>query len=122
MQPYQSLVFSAGDTIIREGDEASLVYTLKHGRAAAYQDGVMVGEILPGEIFGALAAFCNVRRNATVRATTLCRVEALGKDHFTLLVRQQPELCVKLIQDMARLIGDLNESIRQLSQTPVTAG
>ena len=120
MHRYQSLAFSAGDIIIREGDEANLVYTLKQGHAAAYQDGVKVGEILPGEIFGALAAFCNTPRNATVRASTLCRVEALGKEHFTDLAREQPELCVKLIQDMARLIGDLNESIRLLSHAGAT--
>ena len=45
MHRYQSLAFSAGDIIIREGDEANLVYTLKQGHAAAYQDGVKVGEI-----------------------------------------------------------------------------
>lgn len=110
--------FAPGETIIREGEAADFVYTLNSGYAEAHQGGVKVGEICPGEIFGALAAFTGVSRNASVIARTICRVEAIHKDDFILLVRRQPDLCVKLIQDMARLIGDLNETVRILS-TPV---
>lgn len=110
-----TLRFAPGDTIIREGECADFVYTLKSGRAEASQRGVKVGDIHSGEIFGALAAFTGVERNATVTARTICLVDAVYKDDFIVLARHQPDVCVKLIVDMARLIGDLNESILMLS-------
>jgi CRP-like cAMP-binding protein len=113
-----TLQFTPGDTIIREGDSADYVYTLQSGRAAASQSGVKVGEIYAGEVFGALAAFSGEQRNATVTATTSCKVEAVYKDSFITLARRQPDVCVKLINDMARLITDLNESILVLSAAP----
>lgn len=107
--------YAPGDTIICEGDDADFVYTLRSGRAEASQCGVRVGDILSGEVFGALAAFSGLQRNATVTARTICLVEAVDKDNFISLAQQQPELCVKLINDMSRLICDLNESILALS-------
>lgn len=111
----RSRVFAGGDTIIREGDEADFVFTLRRGRAAAYQGGTRIGEVIEGEIFGALAVFSGVARNATVKATTLCRVDAMTKDSFLEQAQRQPDLCIRLIKDMARLIGDLNESLIALS-------
>lgn len=111
----QSRQYQAGDTIIQQGDSADYVYTLTQGHAEAYQAGVKVGDIYAGEIFGALAAFTDSKRNATVKATKACTVETVHKDNFLSLVEEQPQLCVKLISDMARLISDLNESILLLS-------
>ncbi len=109
------LEFQSGDIIIREGDNADYVYTLRSGQAEASQSGIKVGEIYAGEVFGALAAFSGVKRNATVTATRSCSVEAVYKDSFISLARRQPDVCVKLINDMARLISDLNDSILVLS-------
>jgi CRP-like cAMP-binding protein len=106
-----TLHFEPGDIIIREGDNADFVYTLQSGQAEASQSGVKVGEIYCGEVFGALAAFSGVPRNATVKASRACRVEAVTKENFIILARRHPDVCVKLIKDMARLINDLNESI-----------
>ena len=110
-----TLQFAPGDIIIREGDTADYVYSLSIGHAEASQSGVKVGEIYAGEVFGALAAFSGIQRNATVTATSNCEVEAVNKDSFITLARRQPDVCVKLINDMARLITDLNDSILMLS-------
>ncbi len=112
-----TLEFRPGDIIIREGDSADYVYTLASGHAEASQSGIKVGDIYAGEVFGALAAFSDVKRNATVTATRTCSVEAVYKDSFITLARRQPDVCVKLINDMARLISDLNESILVLSSS-----
>ena len=110
-----TLQFAPGEIIIREGETADYVYTLNSGQAEASQSGVKVGEVYAGEVFGALAAFSGTQRNATVTATRNCEVEAVNKDSFILLARRQPDVCVKLINDMARLITDLNDSILMLS-------
>lgn len=115
----RSRVFASGDTIVEEGDDAEFVFTLRRGRAIAYQGDTPIGEVIEGEIFGALAVFCGTTRNATVKAATLCRVDAMTKDSFLALARQKPDLCIKLIKDLARLIGDLNESLTALSQTEI---
>jgi CRP-like cAMP-binding protein len=113
-----TLQFATGDTIIREGDSADYVYALQSGSAEASQSGIKVGEIYAGEVFGALAAFSGEQRNATITATTSCKVEAVYKDSFITLARRQPDLCVKLINDLARLINDLNETILIMSAAP----
>ncbi|WP_339898506.1 cyclic nucleotide-binding domain-containing protein [uncultured Gilvimarinus sp.] len=106
------LHFSGGDTIIRQGDEADLVYTLLEGHAEAVCDGVTVGQINRDEIFGALAVFTGQRRMADVVATTDCTVLTVRKEEFIELVEHQPHICIGLIEEMADKIKGLNSQLR----------
>lgn len=87
---YQS--FAAGDKIIVQGDCTRNVYALIEGYADAFQNENKVGEINPGEMFGAIAAFTGSRRNATIVARTDCVVRSIAHEEFTDLIRKQPEL------------------------------
>lgn len=84
--------YPTGTTIIAQGDSSKDVYTLIEGRAIAIQDGVKVGEINQGEIFGAIAAFTRSKRRASVVATRDCVVRAITQDAFANMMRDQPEL------------------------------
>ncbi|MDO3386109.1 cyclic nucleotide-binding domain-containing protein [Gilvimarinus sp. SDUM040013] len=108
------LHFSAGETIIRQGDEADLVYTLLEGNAEAYCDEVRVGQIHNDEIFGALAVFTGQKRIASVVATSDCTVLTVRKEEFIELVEHQPHICIGLIEEMADKIKQLNHQISNL--------
>lgn len=108
--------FAPGDTIINQGDNADLVYTLIEGHADAVCDGVKVGEIHQNEIFGALAVFTGQPRIASVVARTECTVMMVNKDDFVQLIYQQPQISVGVIEEMAAKINELNSQILSLKK------
>ena len=105
------LSFSAGETIIAQGDVADCVYTLLEGTAIATRDGIKVGDVKAEEIFGALAVFTRQARNASVVATSDCSVMAVRKEDFIDLAEHQPQICISLIEEMADKINQLNQQI-----------
>lgn len=110
------LDFAKGDTIITQGDEADLVYTLIEGSADAVCDGIKVGEIHQNEIFGALAVFTRQPRIASVVASSDCTVMTVGKEDFIRLIYEQPQLSVGLIEEMAAKINHLNNQLLALKK------
>jgi CRP-like cAMP-binding protein len=114
----------APDTVIfREGDESDTCYVVRGGHARAvreHSDGrtIALAHFGPGDIFGELAMFDDERRSATVE--TLDAVEAvaiLGSDMRRLL-REHPDLAVKLVISLGRRLREANERLsRQSFQT-----
>lgn len=107
----QYRVYEEGEVIIAQDEISDKVFTLIEGRAEAFQDGIKVGDIYEDEIFGAMAAFTGSKRTATVTAAEESTVRAIPQKDFVELVRLQPEICHTLIENMARQILDLNETI-----------
>jgi CRP/FNR family transcriptional regulator, cyclic AMP receptor protein len=105
------LHFDRGDKIIQQGDVADRVYNLLEGSADAVCDGVKLGEIQAGEIFGALAVFTHQPRTASVIATGRCLVLAVRKEEFVDLINHQPQICLNLIEEMAEKINQLNAQL-----------
>jgi CRP/FNR family transcriptional regulator len=115
--------FEAHRVIFREGDESDTCYVVRSGHARAvreHPDGrtLSLAHFGPGDIFGELAMFDNERRSATVE--TLDEVEAiaiLGSDMRRLL-REHPDLAVKLVISLGRRLREANERLaRQSFQT-----
>ncbi len=115
--------FSTGQVIFREGDESDTCYVVRTGHARAireHPDGrtIALAHFGPGDIFGELAMFDDERRSATVE--TLDDVEAvaiLGSD-MRRLMREHPDLAVKLVISLGRRLREANERLaRQSFQT-----
>src|SRR6266702_3293077 len=115
--------FDAGEAVFREGDESDTCYIVRSGHARAireHPDGrsITLAHFGPGDIFGELAMFDDERRSATVE--TLDDVEAiaiLGSDMRRLL-REHPDLAVKLVISLGRRMREANERLaRQSFQT-----
>lgn len=115
--------FAANHIIFREGDESDTCYVVSTGRARAireHPDGrtISLAHFGPGDIFGELAMFDDERRSATVE--TLDAVEAiaiLGAD-MRRLIREHPDLAVKLVISLGRRLRETNERLtRQSFQT-----
>lgn len=114
----------APDTVIfREGDESDTCYVVRSGHARAvreHSDGrqIALAHFGPGDIFGELAMFDDERRSATVE--TLDHVDALailGNDMRRLL-REHPDIAVKLVISLGRRLREANERLaRQSFQT-----
>jgi CRP-like cAMP-binding protein len=115
--------FAAHQVIFREGDASDTCYVVRNGHARAVRanpDGrtIALAHFGPGDIFGELAMFDDERRSATVE--TLDEVEALaisGTDMRRLL-REHPDIAVKLVIALGRRLRAANERIsRQSFQT-----
>jgi len=108
-------IYEPGEVIIREGDRADYVFNLSSGVAEVSVDGVNVGRIAEGEIFGAMAALTHADRSATVRAQTKCSVVKVPREQFTDLIRNNPATIHSLLVDMANSIVNLNEQLVGMS-------
>jgi len=107
--------FAAGDEIFLEGSEALEVFNLVEGEAEAIVDGVAVGRVMPGELFGVVAALAGTTRTATVRATKHCTVLVIAKDNFSQLIESRPATVLRMVEEMARTLVSSESAMSQVS-------
>ncbi|NP_001011581.1 cGMP-dependent protein kinase foraging [Apis mellifera] len=83
-----SCSFSAGSTIIREGDVGSIVYVMEEGKVEVSRDGKYLSTLAPGKVLGELAILYNCKRTATITAATDCQLWAIDRQCFqTIMMR-----------------------------------
>jgi CRP/FNR family transcriptional regulator len=115
--------FGADEVVFREGDESNTCYVVKSGRARAIQahgDGrtLTLAHFGPGDIFGELAMFDDERRSATIETLEATEVIAILGGDMRRLLREHPEISVKLLAAMGRRLRETNERLaRQSFQT-----
>jgi CRP/FNR family transcriptional regulator len=115
--------FGAGEIVFREGDASDTCYVIRSGHARAvreHSDGrsITLAQFGPGDIFGELAMLDDERRSATIE--TLESIEVIGilGPDMRRLLREHPELAVKLISALGRRLRETNERLaRQSFQT-----
>ncbi len=113
----------AGEVVFREGDESDTCYVVREGHARAvreHPDGrtITLANFGPGDIFGELAMFDNERRSATVETLESTEVIAILGSDMRRLLRQHPDIAVKLIAALGRRLRVTNERLaRQSFQT-----
>jgi CRP/FNR family transcriptional regulator, cyclic AMP receptor protein len=115
--------FGPDEVVFREGDESNTCYVVRSGRARAvraHADGrvLTLAHFGPGDIFGELAMFDDESRSATVETIEPTDVIGiLGRDMRRLL-REHPEIAVKLLAALGRRLRETNERLaRQSFQT-----
>ena len=106
-----------GTPIIIQETTPDEVFTLLSGIADVFIGEEKIGEVLPGEIFGAMAASTNSRRSASVIARTRCLFCALDSKNFLTLIRTHPNAVNRLIASMARIIMTQNEKLIELQRS-----
>jgi CRP-like cAMP-binding protein/rhodanese-related sulfurtransferase len=90
----ESVTVSAGDTIIRQGDEGDYFYIIREGNCAvtrkSRKDGwdVPLAELTSGDCFGEEALVSDARRNATITMLTDGSLMRLSKDNFLELLKK----------------------------------
>jgi CRP-like cAMP-binding protein/rhodanese-related sulfurtransferase len=90
----QRMTYSAGDVVIRQGDEGDYFYVIVDGRCAVTREtplnreGIRLAELGKGETFGEEALISGARRNATVTMLTDGALMRLGKEDFNTLLEE----------------------------------
>ncbi|UUZ58015.1 cyclic nucleotide-binding domain-containing protein [Nocardioides sp. B-3] len=78
----ESLRFGAGETIVREGDAASLFFIIESGRVQVTQGLRALRAEGPGEFFGEIGLLRDVPRTATITAPEDTVVRVIDRDDF----------------------------------------
>jgi CRP/FNR family transcriptional regulator len=115
--------FEAGEVVFREGDQSDTCYVIRSGRVRAireHQDGrtITLANFGPGDFFGELAMFDDERRSATVEALARTEVVGILGGDMRRLLREHPDISVKLLAALGRRLRETNERLaRQSFQT-----
>jgi len=90
----QQVNYSAGDTVIKQGDEGDFFYVITKGACTVTRetplnaDGIKLAELREGDTFGEEALISHTKRNATVAMLTDGSLMRLGKDDFNKLLNE----------------------------------
>ncbi|MGC9220176.1 MAG: Crp/Fnr family transcriptional regulator [Solirubrobacteraceae bacterium] len=115
--------FDAGDAVFLEGDSGDSCYVVSSGLARAVrqnQDGrsITLAHFTAGDMFGELAMFGDEPRSATVDTLEPTEVIVVPRRDVQRLIRQHPEIAVKLMASLAQRLRATNERLaRQSFQT-----
>ena len=115
--------FGPGEPVFREGEHSSTCYIVQSGHARAlreHADGrqLTLATFGPGDIFGELAMFDDERRSTTVEAVDALSVLGILGSDMRRLMRERPEIAVKLCVALTRRLRSANERLaRQSFQT-----
>jgi CRP/FNR family transcriptional regulator, cyclic AMP receptor protein len=96
----------AGEALVRQGDGSGDLFSVVQGRlkvtsVAVEGEKVLLSIMGPGDIFGEIALLDEAPRSATVIAAEPCRLLVLPRAAFRALLRQMPDLALRLLQVMA---------------------
>lgn len=105
--------YGEGDIICRQNQTGREMYLVKEGGVAVYIDRSPVALLGPGEIFGEISLFYNVKRSATIKCTK-------GKTRVAVLTRRGLEALFSAGQPYAhdviyRLYNTLPERLRNMN-------
>ena len=115
--------FPAGKQIFVENEKVTgffskgaHIYLLLEGDVTLTLKGKPLELVLPGEIFGEMAAIADIPRSATATARKNCRVLALDEKRFLSSLQRMPEFALMLMSVMAQR---LRRSVAKLAEAKV---
>ena len=100
------ILLSRGTELIREGAFAHEFVYIAQGSAEVIRGGERVAELGPGDFAGEIGAMRDVRRNATVLATTDMRLVVMTARDLRDVGREMPSVAAKIEAAIAARSGD----------------
>lgn len=115
--------FLAGDEIFAEGDEGSAMWIVEAGHVEAFctlRTGAdrVLGEFLPGSVFGEMSFLDGGRRSAGARATMPTHVSMLTRAAFDKVAAEHPRVAAIFFAGLAKVMAErLRETSHALTQS-----
>lgn len=109
-----------GEIIFLEGDTAEAFYVLNEGQVDLIKsspDGKerLIRKVLPGEIFAEAVVFSGEQYPVTAISKLDSKLSRITKDNFLKLIKKQPEVSLKMMGTMSKLLRHLNQLISDLT-------
>jgi CRP/FNR family transcriptional regulator, cyclic AMP receptor protein len=89
--------YAAGQTVVREGDPATVLYLIVSGNARVEKEGSKVGSMGPGEFFGELALIEDHGRTATVVAEDELDCLLISAWEFRASLEEHPQMAIPML-------------------------
>jgi len=109
----QTVKFSAGDTIISEGEDGNTAFLIVSGsvEVSVGQEGnaKTVGTLGPGEVFGEMCLIEPGTRSATVKAVTNAECVAISYDEFIPSMQSNPQRSIMFMKTLVRRLRETNQ-------------
>lgn len=103
--------YMEGSRVVREGDIGDTFYVIFAGEAkVTSRTGRVVNRLRPGDFFGEISLLDGGPRTASVVADTPLTMLALPRNAFLKMIRQEPEVGVKLLGYAASMLRRLERS------------
>lgn len=112
-----------GSTIMHQGEPGSTMYVILKGRVKVtytneHFEEVFIAERIPHECIGEMSLLDGSPRSADVTATTDCELIVLDREPLIRLLRDSPELALRI---MSTLIRRIREFDKDRGRRPVRA-
>jgi len=122
----ETRLYDEDEAIITQGHEGDELFILRRGQVAVLISGngggaVEVARLGPGQFFGEMSLMTGERRRATVRATVESEVLVVGKDGFSRIFEDYPDLVQHISEVLAEREGQLSEAQDRTARDPSEA-
>jgi len=109
---------AAGETIIKEGDQAAGFFVISSGKAQAIRaDGTEHAQVLAtfgtGDFFGEMALFEGFPRSATVKAVEETECLAMTRWDFMAEMKNHPEIAVGMLPVLVRRLREADAKLAE---------
>ena len=105
---------SAGDVIFREGETSAEMYVILDGVIEVERqvggESRPVGRLEPGDFFGETSLLADGPREVTAKATADYRILKLDRETVGQLVREEPEIAMRLLRRLSERLRDRLEA------------
>ena len=89
--------YSVGQTVVREGDPATVLYLIVSGHASVKHEEQTIGRMGPGEFFGELALIEEHGRTATVVAEGELDCLLISAWEFRASLEEHPQMAIPML-------------------------
>lgn len=108
--------YERGAVIFQEGSQGDVMYVIRKGRILIKREHaggrtIALTEMGPGDLFGELAIFDKEARSATAECVEKTNVVALTSGDVSRVLTRNPEIAVKLLQQLSKRIRAANSRI-----------
>lgn len=110
--------FAPGEVVFRQGDDADAAYVVLDGTADIVDESGTsersIAKVGRHAIIGEIAIICDIARTATVRAETALDTLRIMREHFLLLLREQPEAAIVVMRTIGQRLADRTAEVALL--------
>ncbi len=109
--------YSAGETIVREGDTGTSVFLIKQGRVSVvshiFGREINLATLSAGDLFGEVAFLTGRPRTANVIATEAAEVYKINKDLLDEIIEKRPEIMSQVNEIYNERVQDTIRKIKE---------
>jgi CRP/FNR family transcriptional regulator, cyclic AMP receptor protein len=121
MQTSDEVRVPKGTVLFRQGDPGDQLFVVAEGRVrltlGSGPEAREIGQLGPGEFFGELSLLSGTARTATAQAIDDCRLLAIGRDAFAMMVQDDLEIVTRMLTAQGQRLSRTNRPIQRLGQT-----